>query len=411
MKRFLFLLLISTTVGLAQKKAIPIIDASVIKVDTLLWDLRALGKSPAVEWLSQTGTVHSLLYKSVDYAGKPTQVFAYYSNPDLIRGKPASKRKFPGVVLIHGGGGKAFKEWVEKWAADGYAAIAMDLAGKGEDGKPLAQAGPDQGDVDKFFKLDKAALRDMWTYQAVSSAILAHSFLLNLPEVDAAKTAVTGISWGGYLTCLVASLDNRFKAAAPVYGCAFYDESDIFKSPISKLSPGDQRKWMKYFDPSTYLPFAKPQFLFVNGNKDRFYNVIPYHKTYSLVAPNQRTICLKPDMNHSHEAGWEPHEIRYFFESVLNEGVPLVQIAPVVSSDSTLRFSYTSPVSVSTAEFYYSNDTTSLNEKRIWSRQKATIDRKTQTATSPIPKEGFKYGFLYLKDHRNVSVSSGFLIK
>ncbi|GAB3916350.1 dienelactone hydrolase family protein [Larkinella terrae] len=411
MKPLLFVLLLGLTAGFAQKKTVPRIDASVVKVDSLLWDLNALSKAPAVEWLSQTGTVRPLLYKGVDYEGKPTQVFAYYSNPDLIRGKPASKRTFPGVVLIHGGGGKAFREWVEKWAADGYAAIAMDLAGKDATGKPLAQAGPNQGDVDKFSKLEKADLRDMWTYQAVSAAILAHSLLLSFPEVDATKTAVTGISWGGYLTCLVASLDNRFKAAAPVYGCAFYDESDIFKVPIEKLSAGSHRRWMKYFDPSVYLPFAKPQFLFVNGNKDRFYNVVPYHKTYSLIAPNQRTICLIPNMAHGHEAGWVPHEIRYFFESILNGNVPLVQVGPITVQDSTLRFSYQSPVSLLNAEFHYSADTTSLNEQRNWSKQKAMIDPITQTATSPMPKEGFKYGFFYLKDHRNVSVSSPFLIK
>jgi len=29
---------------------------------------------------------------------------------------------------------------------------------------------------------------------------------------------VTGISWGGYLTCIVAGIDDRLKAAVPVYG-------------------------------------------------------------------------------------------------------------------------------------------------------------------------------------------------
>ncbi|GAB3316552.1 hypothetical protein GCM10027299_06950 [Larkinella ripae] len=407
----LLFFLLGITAGFAQKKTVPVIDASVINVDSLLWDVKALSKAPSVEWLTQTGPVHSLLYRSVDYAGKPTQVFAYYSNPDLIRGKPAGKQRFPGVVLIHGGGGKAFQEWVEKWAADGYAAIAMDLAGKGPDRQRLAQAGPDQGDVDKFAKLEKAPLKDMWTYQAVSSVLLAHSLLLSRPEVDASRTAVTGISWGGYLTCLVGSLDNRFKAAAPVYGCGFYDESDIFKKPISQLSAEGHRKWMKFFDPSTYLPFAQARFLFVNGNTDRFYNVVPYHKTYSLVAADKRTICLIPDMKHGHEAGWIPHEIRYFFESVLNDAVPLVQVAPVLVQDSTLRLSYQSPVSVLTAEFHYSNDTTSLNEQRVWSKQKVTIDPKNRTVTSPTPKEGFKYGFFYLKDHRDVSASSPFIFK
>ncbi|GAB3263968.1 hypothetical protein GCM10027347_30780 [Larkinella harenae] len=411
MKPLFLLFLLGITTGFAQKKTVPVIDARVLKVDSLLWDLKALSKAPAAEWLTPTGTVRKLRYQSVNYEGRPTQVFAYYSNPDLIRGKAPSKHPFPGVVLIHGGGGKAFKEWVEKWAADGYAAIAMDLAGKDDSSQKLPQGGPDQGDVDKFFKLEKANLNDMWTYQAVSSAILAHSLLLSLPEVDASRTAVTGISWGGYLTCLVGSLDNRFKAAAPVYGCGFYNESDVFKKPISQLSAGSQRKWMKFFDPSTYLPFAKPRFLFVNGNTDRFYNVVPYHKTYSLVPASQRTMCLIPDMKHGHEAGWIPHEIRYFFESVLNDGVPLVQAAPVTVQDSTLRFSYQSPVSILTAEFHYSNDTTALNEQRVWLKQKATVDEKNRTVTSPIPKEGFKYGFFALKDHRNVSASTVFLLR
>ena len=42
---------------------------------------------------------------------------------------PNRGRNFPGVVLIHGGGGTAFADWVYLWAKRGYAAIAMDLNG------------------------------------------------------------------------------------------------------------------------------------------------------------------------------------------------------------------------------------------------------------------------------------------
>ena len=48
---------------------------------------------------------------------------------------------------------------------------------------------------------------DQWTYHAVADVILAHSLLRSLPEVDADRTGVTGISWGGYLTCIVAGVD------------------------------------------------------------------------------------------------------------------------------------------------------------------------------------------------------------
>ena len=37
------------------------------------------------------------------------------------------------------------------------------------------------------------------------------------PDVDAARIGLTGISWGGYLTCITAGVDDRFRFAVPVY--------------------------------------------------------------------------------------------------------------------------------------------------------------------------------------------------
>ena len=396
---------------IAQTSTIPVIDKTLIAVDDLLWDLDELSIPPEVEWLDQGGTVKSLLYKGVDYQGNPTEVFAWYSNPDLIMGRPSSGEKFPGVVLVHGGGGKAFKEWVEKWAADGYAAIAMDLAGKGPDGKRLNRPGPDQRGHDKFGSMETGNLREVWSYHAVSSVVLSHSFLLNLPEVDENKTCITGISWGGYLTTIAASLDNRFQAAAPVYGCGFYDESDVFSEPLNQLSSTAKQQWMSYFDHSVYLSSAQSSFLFLNGNKDQHYNVVPYHKTYSLVPKEIRTIAIKPDMKHSHEHGWEPQEIRYFFESVVNQAPPLIQVGDVVEKDGRLRLTYQSPVGLYRARFYYTNDTLSSNIERKWEVQGAVIDATSGIVSCPIPESDFKYGFFYLVDHRHLSVSSEFIIK
>lgn len=85
--------------------------------------------------------VRSLLLRSVDYQGKPTRVFAYYSDPDLLANRPHGKKKYAGVVLLHGGAGWAFRQWVEKWAAEGYAAIAIDLCGNGPEIRPLPTEG------------------------------------------------------------------------------------------------------------------------------------------------------------------------------------------------------------------------------------------------------------------------------
>ena len=94
------------------------------------WDIKKLSKTPAMTWLDKTSPIRSLTYRSEQYNGKPTDVFAFYATPGTLKGDPDVDRNLPAVVLIHGGGGTAFAEWVEMWARRGYAAIAMDLSGR-----------------------------------------------------------------------------------------------------------------------------------------------------------------------------------------------------------------------------------------------------------------------------------------
>jgi dienelactone hydrolase len=396
----LFALLVSQRFTSAQSSTPP----------TPIWDIETLDRAPAFSWLDQTENVHSLLYRSVEFEGKPTDVFAYYSNPDILFGKPSSGKRFPALVLVHGGGGTAFREWVEKWAAEGYAAIAMDLSGRDGRGERLTNAGPGQGHEEKFTKIEKAPLTDVWTYHAIASVVLAHSWLLQQPEVDTGRTGITGISWGGYLTSLAGAIDHRFAAAVPVYGCGFYNESDVFGPAVDALSGEGRKKWMTYFDPSVYLPQSKTQFLFLNGNKDKFYNVIPYHKTYQLVAPERRKVLILPNMKHSHYHGWEPHEIKYYFDHLLLDKAPLPTVGRIEQSKDKLTTSYASPVALHSADFYYTNDLASPNETRNWSVQKAAINAKENRLTLAIPAEGFKFGFFHVIDNRAISGSSEFII-
>lgn len=207
-------------------------DSSIIRParslpSTTPWNLTALSRRPGYEWSDQNSPVWSLYYEAEPYKNQPTRVFAYYASPATLDKKSASEEAFPAIVLVHGGGGTAFTEWAELWARRGYAAIAMDLAGCGPDRKRLPYGGPGQSDKEKFDAIDLPC-QDQWTYHAVANVILAHSLIRSFNEVDARRTAVTGISWGGYLTCIVAGLDNRFKAAAPVYGCGFLHENSIW---------------------------------------------------------------------------------------------------------------------------------------------------------------------------------------
>jgi cephalosporin-C deacetylase-like acetyl esterase len=154
------------------------------------WDLAALKKVPAFEWIRQKSGVHSMLYAGEKYRGKPTRVFAYYASPKTL-GKGGDDN-VPGIVLVHGGGGTAFANWVELWAKRGYAAIAMDLAGCGEGRQRLPDGGPNQSHTEMFSTIDEP-LENQWSYHAVANVVRGHSLLRSFKEVDADRIALTGI--------------------------------------------------------------------------------------------------------------------------------------------------------------------------------------------------------------------------
>src|ERR1039458_9879228 len=211
------------------------------------WNTEALKQATAAQWGARTGLVQEVYYQGEPYRGKPTRIFAYLGGPASGNGP------FPAMVLVHGGGGKAFRDWAEHWAKRGYVALAMDTASCGPNG-PLPDGGPDQSDGTKFRDFTDEDAREMWTYHAVSAVIRGASLLAALPEVDPRRIGITGISWGGYLTCIVAGLDDRLKVAVPVYGCGFLGDNSFWKATsLAQMHPEARERWLRDFDPSQFL--------------------------------------------------------------------------------------------------------------------------------------------------------------
>ncbi|HEY0829010.1 MAG TPA: hypothetical protein VGE40_13005 [Bacilli bacterium] len=80
--------------------------------------------SAELEFPLGTEGISAVYYEGMPYLGKQTRVFAFHGVPEV-----SDDTEVPGVVLLHGGGGTAYKEWVQIWNDHGYAAIAMDLEG------------------------------------------------------------------------------------------------------------------------------------------------------------------------------------------------------------------------------------------------------------------------------------------
>ncbi|MDM8005687.1 MAG: acetylxylan esterase [Phycisphaerae bacterium] len=361
------------------------------------WDLSKLKQTPAVEWGQPDGLVRPLYYANEPYHGHPTRVFAYYAAPR------EAKHNAPGMVLVHGGGGKAFSEWADLWAKRGYAAIAMDLAGRGPDGQRLPDAGPDQDHASKFDAIS-GGIRQAWSYHAVAAIVRAHSLLRILPEVDPNRTGITGISWGGYLTCIAAGLDDRFKVAVPVYGCGFLHEDDRWSGLMRKLSPADRQQWIDDYDPSRYLPGCRIPILFLNGTNDLAYRLDCFQKSYQLVA-GPRTVCVTTDMKHSHPHGWAPKEIGIFVDSVLRDGKPLAQLGRVSRHERMIEARVRAEVPIRKAALICTTDGGDWKQRR-WQSLPARIEEAGSIIRAELPvDQGIAY-FINVIDDRGATVST-----
>ncbi len=359
------------------------------------WDLSSLAARPECTWVNQTGSLRSLYYTGEPYDGHPTRVFAYYAVPSKV------SEKLPAMVLVHGGGGKAFREWAELWARRGYAAIAMDLGGCGPDGQRLPDGGPPQDDGAKYRAIS-GGIKAAWPYHAVANVIRAVSLISSFSDVDPKRVGITGISWGGYLTCIVAGVDERLKVAVPVYGCGFLYEDSAWKTTLDAMPAAERDLWIRTFDPSQYLPGCRMPALFVNGTNDFAYPLGSYQKSYRLVR-GPRTLCVTVRMPHGHGEGWAPKEIGLFVDSVLYGGKPLATFAPVRRDGTHLTTTCRSEFPIKQASLHYTADTGVWKERR-W--QSLPVTCREGKISCELPAAKSIVYFLTVTDERGATVST-----
>ncbi|MFN5799029.1 MAG: alpha/beta hydrolase family protein [Planctomyces sp.] len=356
------------------------------------WDLPTLKQTPAAEFGTPDGLVRPVHYSGEPFQGKPTRIFAWYA-------QPSGTGPFPGVVLVHGGGGKAFRDWALHWANRGYAALAMDLAGHGPDGR-LPDGGPDQSDETKFRPFADSEAREIWSYHAVAAVIRGHSLLAAQPDVDANRIGITGISWGGYLTCLAASLDDRLKVAVPVYGCGFLADNSVWTQPrFNPMTPDLRQRWVRNFDPSSYLAQVRCPILFLNGTNDFAYPMDSYRKCCRLVPEDLRTVSIIPRLPHGHI--WTFPEVDAFIDSCLKNGQKLARIGPAQQAATDVSATVQATTDIREALLHYTADDGPW-QNREWKSLTATISDGRISATVP---ENARAWYLAVKDARGITVS------
>lgn len=278
-----------------------------------LWDTPVFERAAQYDRPDQGAQAYFL--QSVDYDGAPTYVFAFVGIPaTATKENPA-----PGVVLVHGGGGTAFSDWVKMWNDKGYAAIAIDTEGRIPSAiASLSSAsdvsfestrhhGPSNTD---YIDHEKPA-NEQFLYHAIAATIAANSFLSSFEQVDSGKIGLTGISWGGVIATNAAAYDDRFAFAAPVYGAVgMTDTAGIFGT-LYNTYPRCSYLW----DNVEMLRNCRTPILFVNWDGDPFFTVDATKKCADT-AMHGRMILI-PELRHGHLQGANVQEIFAFADKVL----------------------------------------------------------------------------------------------
>ena len=343
--------------------------------------------------------IKAVMIKGVDFKGRASRFFCWYGVPESKDGKPV-----PGIVLVHGGGGFAFSKWVEMWVSRGYAAIALDTCGnipaqewEGRTRKPIRDKGHNGATEAEKYKVD-IPRTEQWSYQAVAEIMLAHSFLRSLKGVDKNRIGVTGVSWGGYLTTLVAGVDDRFAFAIPVYGCGFFRGTHFYPSMLKrKRTEADFAKWCKYWDANNFLSNAKMPVLFVNGTNDFFFHLDSWTKTTML--PANTYMALQVKMGHSHRRADVP--VVYAFADMVTKGaakLPRLVSEGVKDGKAFAEFECSEPVLY--AQYNYSTDDCH-STKRNWQKKNVKVSGTgLKRLEYPVP-EGAVIGYfnIYIKNN------------
>lgn len=363
-----------------------------------VWDMAALKKAPQSHPVTEIAfdfevpaNIRPVWLESVPFHGKPARVFAWFGMPEKAGPGPV-----PGMVLVHGGGGTAFAGWVKYWNDRGVAAIAVDCTGsrpvvfdEKRDSRERHEWG---GAPDHYFVAEKE-LADQWSFQAVAAVILGNSFLRAQPGVDPGRIGVTGISWGGYLTCIAASLDDRFAFAAPVYGCGFLEKT-WFAASLNKMKAPDRDRWLEAFDPARHLGNLKMPVLFVNGPNDRFYLLDAWQSSTEL--PGGKVFRSLPfPFGHSHMAG-RRDEVAAFADAVFSKK-PLPPEVKLDVKGKLARVTFAPAGGIVRAELIYTADEGDAAERK-YTALPARFN--TGIAEAVLP-ENFRCGYFNLTDKEN----------
>lgn len=256
--------------------------------------------------------------------GEEAEVFCFIGYPKTE--KPQGG--YPAVVLVHGGEGYAFFEWVKYWTDQGYVAISPDFDGHYAIDETNRLLENPKGGAHGYGSIKDAEKENPWLFFCVASVLSAMDVLIQNPCVNPDKIVAQGISWGGFVALVATAKEKRLKALSVVYSSAFISDSEWgMNQGLKELSSQQLAYYNNHIDPQTYLQEIECPVFFTAGMDDGAFTVKNRTRTAECIRA-QKLFSYRKTYPHGHIEGWSEKESAVFFEDVLNQkGLPLLAVS------------------------------------------------------------------------------------
>lgn len=377
----------------------------------IMWDINELSHQEVNSWdvgLNYSSNIKAIFYQGQIYKDEQTQIFAYLGIPT----SEMPEGGYPAIILVHGGLGRAFPDWVKMWTDKGYVAIAPDF--DAQMSSPQSglntiisnpHGGPKGYGVRAEDLLDQK--EDSWVYQSVSNIVFANNLLRSMDNVNQDKVGITGISWGSYLSAITVGVDNRFAFAMPVYGAGYLDEdygSSLY-SMFAAMSDEMLDVYRKYYDPAAYLAYNTAPTFWMQGVKDYAFSPVLKQKAINLIQDIDVQYAYYENMTHGQEQGSSPKELFAYADSIVKGQKSIIKITKESFSNFLIHVETNDHVDISTAYLYWTDSPDYEIHTASWYRLDVTLSSREIDASVP---EGATYAFIEINDALGNKISSKF---
>ena len=402
---------------------------AIIMLFALLPATKALdtGKDPFAQYLKSIPTVLQVIgtvNSGSGIEGIVTKELVFSSKNGInkiygIMAYPQRAGKFPGILVIHAGGGNAqnVKQVVERLARKGYAAFACDMAGFCNTTTTPYSSGPwkltpASDERPRFNIADGPQTSSL--VDAEVAGIEAFNLLRSQPNVDAKKMGITGYSWGSYSTTMLAGLlGNKVQAAYANWGAGYFDKGSYWKNIIADLPDTVRTAWLTYFDAGRRAPQIKANYFIEAAVNDTYFWPESVSATLQAI-PKGKNHVWGPNVNHrevSTSALMQELYFDYYLKGIGSSFATVIVSDVKLKKDSTeqvtIKLKIPIGVLVQSVKLYYSEPKAKW-DARIWIPLNM-IQKNNKTYTVTIPGDLVKKKvnfYAHLTDSRSVITSS-----